>query len=198
MMTAAFLLLLLQAVPEKESVAIPGVKRPLEMVRLPGGPGMRPFSIGTREVSWYDYNQYYEVKVLKVDGVTAPTAAKAYFGQVGVPPDFTTDPRPVTNIRWHGALGYCEWLSKKTGRYFRLPTEKEWEYAARAGDAGAAPAGLDGVAWHEGNAEKATHDVGGKKPNASDSTTRWATSGSSVSRPARRSMRRCSGAAPGR
>jgi hypothetical protein len=164
MIVAVLLSLALQAAPEKESVVIPGVKQPLEMVRLPGGPGMRPFSIGTREVSWGEFNQYGEVK--NRDGVTTPTVAKAYFGQVGVPADFMKDARPATNVRWHGALGYCEWLSKKTGRYFRLPTEREWEYAARAGDAGPAPAALDDVAWHEGNAGKQTHDVGGKKPNA--------------------------------
>lgn len=169
MLISVALALLLQSAPEKETVPLPGSKLRVELAKISGAPGIRPFSIGVREVTWAEYNVYFAElnrKQADLDGVTRPTMAKAYFGQVGVPPDFLADPRPVTNVRWHGAMGFCQWLSAHTGRVFRLPTEKEWEHAARAGEAGDAPAAPDDVAWHAGNSGKKTHDAGGLKPNA--------------------------------
>ncbi|GAM09479.1 serine/threonine-protein kinase pkn1 [Geobacter sp. OR-1] len=78
---------------------------------------------------------------------------------------------PVERVNWEDARKFSEKLSALTGRCYRLPTEAEWEYAAR--DRGGNTvwsgidneAGLDAYAWHKGNSDGKTHPVGKKKPN---------------------------------
>jgi formylglycine-generating enzyme required for sulfatase activity len=81
------------------------------------------------------------------------------------------DDRPVTNVSWDEAKIYSAWLAKQTGKPYRLLTEAEWEYAARAGNPGRYSFGddetrLDQYAWFSKNADGRTQPVGTKKPNA--------------------------------
>ncbi len=76
---------------------------------------------------------------------------------------------PVTGVTWDGAVEYCLWLSEKTGKVYRLPTEAEWQYAAEGGGTAAFDYSgsnqLKDVAWYKDNANN-TYTVGRKQPNA--------------------------------
>ncbi|MDP2982656.1 MAG: SUMF1/EgtB/PvdO family nonheme iron enzyme [Candidatus Latescibacter sp.] len=78
---------------------------------------------------------------------------------------------PVMCVSWNDAVKFCDWLSKKTGRKFRLPTEAEWEYACRAGSTtsyylGAGESDLARSGWYRSNGSDAAHPAGGKTANA--------------------------------
>ena len=79
--------------------------------------------------------------------------------------------QPVINITHHAAMEYTRWLSQATGKSYRLPTEAEWEYAARGGTTtpysfGDDATELDAYAWYAANSGDRPHPVGQKKPNA--------------------------------
>ena len=86
------------------------------------------------------------------------------------PSSFKGETRPVESINWSEAKKFCQKLSERSGYKVRLPTEAEWEYAARGGTTteysfGDDQSQLGEYAWFSGNAGSQTHPVGQKKPN---------------------------------
>ena len=129
---------------------------------------IKPVWIGKTEVTWDEYDVYMlkleasdNQKLGELDAIARPTkpygAPDRGFGHKGY---------PALSMTFHAAQEYCRWLSIKTGRKYRLPTEAEWEYACRAGDAKKMSAEiLDKHAWFWDNAEDKTHPVATKQPN---------------------------------
>jgi formylglycine-generating enzyme required for sulfatase activity len=118
----------------------------------------RPFYLGRQEVTLGQFRKFAE------DGASGYESRK----DVRSP---ETDEHPVVFVSWTDAKAFCDWLSRKEGKTYRLPTEAEWEYSCRAGSRtrfcfGNDDKELGHYAWYDANAGTETHPVGRKKPNA--------------------------------
>lgn len=112
------------------------------------------FELGARPVMNGEYRDY-----TRATGAEPPKSMTT--------PGLDAEDQPVGGASWLDATGYCEWLSAQTGRHYRLPTDAEWEYAARGGQMGwAFPWGQElgpDRAWYGG--QPATKPAGSYPPN---------------------------------
>ena len=131
------------------------------------------FWISTMEIPWdlYELFVYRNADTpaenrgevtLDIDGISSATMPYVNYNKPGY---------PAINITQYAASQFCKWLTAKTGHYYRLPTEAEWEYACRAYSIhtfsfGPARKSIDSYAWYKGNSDGKLHKGGMKEPNA--------------------------------
>ena len=154
--------------PSPSSLTITANGVSFVMKRVPGG----TFQMGSDDSDAYNNEK----------PVHSVTVSSFYMGETEVtqalwkavrgsnPSHWKGDNLPVENVSWNDCQDFIRKLNSLTGRNFRLPTEAEWEYAARGGNQSngykyAGSNNIGGVAWYNENSGRKTHAVKGKSPN---------------------------------
>ncbi|MBL8048286.1 MAG: SUMF1/EgtB/PvdO family nonheme iron enzyme [Chthonomonas sp.] len=163
MILAALCLSLAPGQAAEWTCPIPGQSPVIRMRTLPALGKDRPIAMSVTEIP----HEVLDIWALRLDeeqlGEEAKVISRPSKPYAVIFTGFGHDGFPANCISFHGALKFCDWLSKRTKRKFRLPTQTEWIFACKANEK--PPKNMDDVAWHWDNAEDATHPIGKKKPN---------------------------------
>jgi len=126
------------------------------------------FYIGKYEVTVAEYREYCKATGSKFPAKPSP---RWYDEHDQVKKWEWKDKNPIVNVTWYEAIAYCKWLSDETGDNYSLPTEAQWEYAARGGNKSigyefAGSNNVNEVAWYdETTYERGPRQIGTLKPN---------------------------------
>lgn len=153
----------------------------IRMQPVPGSKeqGIDSFWMSAFEITWDLYDHFL---LREIDDVPALEMGKDVKMDIDAVSGATTPyvdmsngmgkgANPVVNVTQYAASTFCKWLSAKTGKFYRLPTESEWEYACQAGTKSKYSFGnrkkdLDAFAWYADNSGGKSHPAGQKAPNA--------------------------------
>lgn len=174
LLTIAVFCLCLSATSQTESSRLGGSEYP-EFLEVPGG----TFSMGDEWMTGYVSEQPvhdvrlrgFKISKTEVTVKQYRTYCKKTGRKMPEPPSWGwIDDHPMVFVNWRDCMAYCEWLSEVTGGLCRLPTEAEWEYAARGAkpDKGFKYSGsqdIFSVAWFRRNNNLQTRPVAGKDHN---------------------------------
>jgi formylglycine-generating enzyme required for sulfatase activity len=168
------------AVPGSFTDKIPGTLVTFEMIPIPAGQiklhgaaaatEIKSFFIGRTELTWDAYDVWaYQLDVSEKEKAAGADAQSRPSKPYGAPDrGYGHEGFPALGIPLHAAQEYCKWLSARTGKKYRLPTEAEWEFACRGGVENAPPLSKEELgkrAWFTENSEEKSHPVGKKEPN---------------------------------
>ena len=133
------------------------------MVRVPAGNGVREFLIGRTELLWDAYDAFV-LSPASTDTMRSSDAVARPSRPYGAP-DYGWGHRgfPTISVAREAAEAFCAWLSERTGKKYRLPTEAEW---ARAASLARGNTPIDSLAWHAGNSGGHTHAAATRSPDA--------------------------------
>lgn len=131
------------------------------------------FWIGKYEVTNEEFVLFLQDKGNQEEGGAIwydPGSGKITEGKEGFEVSSGYEKHPATGISWYAARAYANWLGEKTGQTYRLPTEAEWEFAARGGTGSqgyryAGSNDIAEVAWYLDNSNGTTHPIGDLKAN---------------------------------
>ncbi|MBD0832947.1 formylglycine-generating enzyme family protein [Aestuariibaculum sediminum] len=171
------------------SQSVPGTEIAIELVAVSGGTfnmgnangnldeqpvhkvSVNDLWMGKYEITWEQYDafvyatfedsQFQDKSKLEALGIDAISGATPPYVDMSF--NMGKGTHPAVNMTQYAALMFCKWLTSKTGIFYRLPTEAEWEYVCKTSNT--KKDNLNDISWYDGNSEEKYHETGSKSAN---------------------------------